>query len=998
MAPTPTLASGEREGDAAPEPPGRPPPPTTPPTTSPVPIAANPHCATAIRPAPTSSSPAPQARPRLRARRGGGATLTSRTHARPGELTENRLLTDYHATAVPGAIAPAPPVPIWVTPLSRDSRYSLTFVRNMLNFSLTAKSSRLEVKRVGVLVFRVLVSCRNVAIALVVRGTIRMGSSELLPHLTREAADTAAKAAGKVEEQFTAAHQCAQPANGPQLLLRAARDNTAPFTAKQNSKGKIDQDFTQAVSATPDVPPLAGAPTCCVDSGLTQLAVTPGVNATHQAAAPYLRALQTPSKPPKTLATRPTPITSTTGCFRCLAADHKVRDCRDPERCRNCRGYGHRTARCPMPIARVLTPMPRHRRPTIPNPSQRATVNAVPFSPRSTSPPPPTAPPPPTPEHLHATLAAAFDPLCLIPSSSSGEPDFELPKKKGQTAVDTLKAGTVAPRSPRRVSAHEAKGEPPASPPRQVYPRSVDIHVVSSRGKAPVNFTSLPSSVPPSPERRSPPRAESPPLAPPTNDAAVAAPGDAVASSEGGGTWAYGDPSDLPSDEEEIESGDISSDGDEAEHDPAPSEAGSDLEDWEGRVHSLEVWMPRGRLDVAARLAFAYVAPPEVGANTALFIRAAISSVAPQIHVELLPSSRGAMLLRFTCHEDREYVRLQSPIVHNGGELTLERPQETSNRFFRTPDWLAYVAVVDYPPEHWELEHIKNSFRGFCNVVEVDPACLTGFDYSPLRLVIEVIHRLEIPSEVWVDAEESELGGSIVQILPIRIWPRTNQVGPDGQLIPFFPPAPIPPNQPAPPAPLGLAGPQLPAPPQYQAQQPQQHFGYGPNHAYLLHLSALLACTKLLPAASTTHAGVNVPAQILTAAPPALEAVPPVTPPAMEAVPLVPQFPDPAQPAEDEEGELPPPAPIAQKRQSSRLAAMNNGKFVHSTDKAMQRKALKNTLVSCSSQLKAVVEKRNILTRDKLPLSVTDLRKMVTAAGLGQDAASAIGVVPTVPE
>ncbi|CAN6298281.1 unnamed protein product [Urochloa humidicola] len=128
------------------------------------------------------------------------------------------------------------------------------------------------------------------------------------------------------------------------------------------------------------------------------------------------------------------------------------------------------------------------------------------------------------------------------------------------------------------------------------------------------------------------------------------------------------------------------------------------------------------------------------------------------------------MLLRFASPADKEHVRMFSSIQHAGSELKLERPQEMDNRFFRTPDWLAYVAVVDYPPEHWhDVEHIKNSFRGFSNVMEIDPLCLTGFDYSPLRLVLEITHRLEIPSEIWVDAEHSELGGSIVQIMPVRI-------------------------------------------------------------------------------------------------------------------------------------------------------------------------------------------------------------------------------------
>ncbi|CAN6343676.1 unnamed protein product [Urochloa humidicola] len=202
--------------------------------------------------------------------------------------------------------------------------------------------------------------------------------------------------------------------------------------------------------------------------------------------------------------------------------------------------------------------------------------------------------------------------------------------------------------------------------------------------------------------------------------------------------------------------------------------------------------------------------------------------------------------------------------------------------------------------------------------------------------------------------------------MPIRIWPRANQFTADGQYINFFAPLP-PPTAPAPQPPLGLAG-QLPPPP----QPPPQHNlpPYPPHQAYLLHLAILLAYTRA----------------------PRSPTVAPATPPALDA-----ELTPPPLPAAGTE-EAPPAAPLVQKRQSSRLAALNNGKFVHSTDKAMQRTALKNTLAPCSSKLKTVVDKRNMLTRNKIPLSTADLRKMVTAAGLGPAAADEIGKVPITEE
>jgi hypothetical protein len=100
------------------------------------------------------------------------------------------------------------------------------------------------------------------------------------------------------------------------------------------------------------------------------------------------------------------------------------------------------------------------------------------------------------------------------------------------------------------------------------------------------------------------------------------------------------------------------------------------------------------------------------------------------------------------------------------------------------------------PPKHWHEEHILRSFSSFCDIVEIDPACLTSFDYSSLRLVLAVQHRLEIPSELWVDADDPILGGCIVSIMPIRVWPRADQLDEDGNLVPVIglPPSPLPPG------------------------------------------------------------------------------------------------------------------------------------------------------------------------------------------------------------
>jgi len=80
-------------------------------------------------------------------------------------------------------------------------------------------------------------------------------------------------------------------------------------------------------------------------------------------------------------------------------------------------------------------------------------------------------------------------------------------------------------------------------------------------------------------------------------------------------------------------------------------------------------------------------------------------------------------------------------------------------------------------------------------------------------------------------------------------------------------------------------------------------------------------------------------------------------------------------------------------RQSARLAEKTAGMFVDSTDKTVQLKAMNNALAPCSAKLKDVVEKKNMLTRSKLPIGVSDLRKLVPAAGLSVNAPASVGVV-----
>lgn len=177
-------------------------------------------------------------------------------------------------------------------------------------------------------------------------------------------------------------------------------------------------------------------------------------------------------------------------------------------------------------------------------------------------------------------------------------------------------------------------------------------------------------------------------------------------------------------------------------------------------MHSVDAWLSPGRYEVLDRLLFAYIDPPLPVAEVPGFLQATLATVEPPMPVEFLPTSRGAMLFRG-----------HNPISHEGAQLSLQCSDECSNRFYRIPPWLGYVHVLDFPNEHWFEDKIKKAFAGFCDVAEIDPDCLTGDNFGPLRLLLEVNERLEIPYEVNVSAR---LGcgrfGGVAHVMPIRVW------------------------------------------------------------------------------------------------------------------------------------------------------------------------------------------------------------------------------------
>lgn len=132
-----------------------------------------------------------------------------------------------------------------------------------------------------------------------------------------------------------------------------------------------------------------------------------------------------------------------------------------------------------------------------------------------------------------------------------------------------------------------------------------------------------------------------------------------------------------------------------------------------------------------------------------------------------------------------------SPIHHDVAHLTLERPEDTSNKFVIRRPWLLAVVTTDFPEEHWNDMGIPAAFEDLGQVVEIDPDCLRG-DHSNLHVIV-TRETPDLPLELqWLGdpSDEEETLGVVFHLEVIKIWPRREQLDDFWRLCPFFPRAP----------------------------------------------------------------------------------------------------------------------------------------------------------------------------------------------------------------
>ena len=112
--------------------------------------------------------------------------------------------------------------------------------------------------------------------------------------------------------------------------------------------------------------------------------------------------------------------------------------------------------------------------------------------------------------------------------------------------------------------------------------------------------------------------------------------------------------------------------------------------------------MPLSNMEFASRITYATINDDAPTSSLAPFIRAALFSVASNTRFRLFLSSHGHMMLVFDSAIKRDMVVDLSPIIHDGGRvsLSLVRSEETKNCLRVSSDWLVAVSATRFRAEH----------------------------------------------------------------------------------------------------------------------------------------------------------------------------------------------------------------------------------------------------------------------------------------------------------
>ncbi|KAF8732245.1 hypothetical protein HU200_016224 [Digitaria exilis] len=299
----------------------------------------------------------------------------------PGVSFCNFVLANFHILKVPASLSSTTDTAsrIWILYLGKGKELSVREIKNVLNFCFSIPPFRFAVEQTSSRIFSSVVANANLANYLVARGRCKLGNKSFLlfPSLGAAIAGSklgAAADAVDVGPNPDVTFQFEKRDRETTIWAGSQSQFTGPNSSQEAVSAFAGKDFSLAQQSPlpPLFPPAAAGSMDAGDinyssahSPLTieisprttngcQLkdSVTPALNSanvcsasTQFATRPYLRALLSTASSPMNSAARGKPRRARslpptkTQCFRCLASDHLVAACRDPQEM--CHVSGH---------------------------------------------------------------------------------------------------------------------------------------------------------------------------------------------------------------------------------------------------------------------------------------------------------------------------------------------------------------------------------------------------------------------------------------------------------------------------------------------------------------------------------------------------------------------------------------------------------------------------------------------------------------------------------
>jgi hypothetical protein len=183
----------------------------------------------------------------------------------------------------------------------------------------------------------------------------------------------------------------------------------------------------------------------------------------------------------------------------------------------------------------------------------------------------------------------------------------------------------------------------------------------------------------------------------------------------------------------------------------------------------VEVFMPPAH-DVPRSRRFAYVVFEPASDSLGFLLRRALEEMGGNPYVGLAASDYVALLVLFTSPEACEEAMLRFPLDFSGHHISLERPEDGTNRFGWRFSWFAQLSATRFPLEHWDKGGIRTAFRSIGSVCCIDPLCLNELDFLAVRLVIKLEDACDVPHALLMQDAGGESSAE-VRIRVVRVWP-----------------------------------------------------------------------------------------------------------------------------------------------------------------------------------------------------------------------------------